>query len=215
MQNGLIITLPQCDNATEYLTYYSRFVIEEAENKGMRIKEIRSKELNLKNFTEIVKKLDYKLVIFNGHGTADSIFGYKTNVLIKAGMNEELLKDRITYARSCNAAVSLGVECTKNSDGAFIGYIFPFVFYINEKWSTKPSNDNVAKLFLEPSNQVPVSLIKGNSAIESDTNSKKQILKNIDKVLRNPSEPETPFIVEGLWNNYLGQVVKGNGYAKI
>ena len=215
MQNGLIITLPQYDNATEYLTYYSKFITKEVEKKGIKTKEIHGNELNLKEFTKIIKKLDYNFVVFNGHGTTDSILGHKTDVILKVGVNEELMKDRIIYARSCNAAVSLGVECTKSSGGAFIGYIFPFVFYMNEQWSTKPSNDNVAKLFLEPSNQVPISLIKGNSAKESDINSKKHIFKNINKVLKNPSEPDTPFIVEGLWNNYLGQVVRGNESTKI
>src|SRR3989338_2279282 len=215
MQNGLIITLPQCDDATEYLTYYSKLVTKEAEEKWIKIKEIHDYELNLKDFIKIINKLDYNFVVFNGHGTTSSILGHKSNVILKVGVNEELMKDRIIYARSCNAAVSLGVECTKNSNGAFIGYIFPFVFYMNEQWSAKPLNDNIAKLFLEPSNQIPISLIKGNSAKESDINSKKHILKNINKILRTPSEPDTPFIVEGLWNNYLGQVVMGNGSVKI
>ncbi len=215
MQNGLIITLPRWDTATEYLAYYSKFIIDEAEEKNFKIKEIADTDLNMKNFTEIINKLDYNFIVFSGHGTPNSIFGYKENIIVKIGVNSEILKDRAIYARSCNAASVLGVECTTNSKGAFVGYIFPFVFYIDERWSTKPSNDNTAKLFLELSNQVPISLIKGNSAKDSDFNSKKQILKNIDKALRNPSEPETPFIAEGLWNNYLGQVVLGNENTKL
>ena len=56
----------------------------------------------------------------------------------------------------------LGPECMKKTkEGCFIGYNLPFVFFMDEKWTTNPNNDKVAGLFLEPSNLVPISIIEG------------------------------------------------------
>ncbi len=192
MERGLLITLPNFDDATSYLAYYSKEIIIEAYNKGLiKIKEMTDKsELNLKSFSEILNNLDYNFVIFNGHGTEDSIYGYKDEVLVKVGNNEELLKERVIYARSCNAGLILANESMKNNKkGCFIGYKFPFVFFIDERWSSKPNNDNTAKLFLEPSNLLPISLIKGNSAMDSYKNSRRAMLKNMKKTLKNEKEP--------------------------
>ena len=209
MQKGLIITLPRYDDTTEYLTFYSRAIIQKAENRELKIKKVENGSLNIKEFSNILKKMDYKLVVLNGHGTEDSVFGYKNNEIIKVGKNEKLLNSRIVYSRSCNSAVILGKKIVEEGDGCFIGYILPFVFYIDERWSTKPAHDKIAKLFLEPSNQIPLSIIKGHSGEEADTNSRKHILKTINKLLAS-KEKETALFLEALWNNYTGQVLLGN-----
>jgi len=102
-----------------------------------------------------------------------------------------------------------------NKEGCFIGYKLPFVFFIDERWSAKPNNDNTARLFLEPSNSIPISLIKGNSAIESHDNSRRAIIKNMKKILRNEKEPGIDSLLAGLWNNFNGQVIYGNKEAKL
>ena len=61
---------------------------------------------------------------------------------------------------------------------------------------------------------MPISLIKGNTAEEANHNSQRQILKNIDKLLRTRTK-ESFFLAEALWNNYVGQVVLGNGSARL
>jgi len=131
------------------------------------------------------------------------------------GLNEDLLKNRITYARSCHAAKKLGLEVIKNSlSGCFIGYDRPFQFYINEEWIANPLKDNLARLFLEPANLVPISILKGNTAEVANENSKNNILKQINKILEQGSEGS--FQVAGaLWNNYFGQVLLGNPEARI
>lgn len=211
----MIITLPRCDDATEYLAFYSQEIIKKADSRNLKTKDLKDSKVNFSNFNKILEKLNYNLIVINGHGSVDCIYGHKHEILVKVGENEEILKDRIVYARSCEAASQLGVECVKSSQGCFIGYNIPFVFFMNPKWSANPHNDNVAKLFLSPSNLVPISLIKGNSAEESDENSKKQMLKNMKSIIKNKSEPGANLILEGLWNNFKGQVVLGNKEIKI
>lgn len=210
----MIITLPRHDNVTEYLSQFSTLIIEEAEAKLILIKKLEDGDANLKEFSKTIKKLDYNFIVLNGHGSDVEIWGQKCT-LLKLGLNEDLLKNRIVYARSCHAAKKLGIEAVKNSpEGCFIGYDRPFQFYINEEWVANPLKDNLARLFLEPANLVPISLIKGNTADVANENSKNNILKQINKILKQGSEGSFQ-VAEALWNNYFGQVIIGNKEAKI
>jgi len=214
MKKGLLITLPRYDDITEYLSQFSQQIEKEADDKGIELKKLKDKEVTREEFEKIIKKLDYRMIVFNGHGSSDEIRGYR-NFIVKVGENENLLRERIVYARTCHAAVRLGKECTKDAkEGCFIGYNRPFQFYVNLKWIANPLKDNTAKLFLEPSNLVPISIINGNSAFNANENSKRQILKNIKKVLQN-SDAESFKIAEALWNNYEGQVLLGFPDAKL
>jgi hypothetical protein len=213
MKKGIIITLPRHDDVTEYLAQFSKQIENLAIDKNIDLKKLDGKEATQKEFEKVINKLDYKMIVFNGHGNPVSIFGHRDETLIENGLNEFLLYERIVYARSCNSAAILGKECTKNTkEGCFIGYDKPFQFYVDIQWMSNPLKDNTARLFLEPSNLVPISMIKGNSSFDANENSKKQILKNINKVLRNP-DSESFKIAEALWNNYEGQVLHGNPEA--
>src|SRR3989344_3060569 len=217
MEDGLLITCPEHDLTTAYLVYFSKEVIEMAEKKPLKCKKVMDKDLHLKGFSEILQNLNFKFIVLNGHGSPHTIYGYKENPIIEMGENDHLLKERLVYARSCDAGQELGKECMKNTkEGCFIGYCLPFVFYMDSKWTAKPGNDNVAKLFLEPSNTIPISIIKGNTTGKAHENAKKQTVKIIEKLMESQlKEQETPFYIEALWNNYLGQVIHGNSEAKL
>lgn len=214
MNKGMIITLPRKDFVTEYISQYSGEIIEEADKRGVKIKELKDEKANRKEFENVIKKLDYKLIVLNGHGSDKSIEG-QNGILVECDVNESILRERITYARSCNAGFTLGRKCMENNkEGCFIGYELPFMFYIDNTWVSTPKKDKIAPLFLEPSNLIPISLIKGNSALHAHENSKRQILKNINKVLREDSK-ESFLFAEALWNNYAGQVIIGNQSATL
>jgi hypothetical protein len=216
MQKDLLITCPEHDDATTYFTYFSKEIIDEATKKSLKNKQINDEELNEVNFSEILKKLQYRLVVLNGHGSSNTIFGYKNNPIIQIGKNDHLLKERIVYARSCNAGLKLGPTCMKNTkEGCFIGYILPFIFYMDAKWTTKPHNDKIAGYFLNPSNMIPISVIKGHSTFKAHQNSKKQMLKTMSKLMKGEQLEETSFYLEALWNNYSGQVICGNKKTKL
>ncbi len=215
MNKGIIITLPRYEYVVDYLTVSSKSIIQEANKKGIKVKELKDKNANRKEFESLIKSLDYKMVVFNGHGSEDTISGHGGELIIQAGVNDSLLKGRIIYARSCLAGSILGKVCMKNDkEGCFIGYTLPFMFYIDDEWRSNPHKDNVAPIFLEPSNLVPISLIKGNTSLQAHEKSKKQTLKTIKKVLR--SETKEAFLfAEKLWNNYIGQAIYGNKDAKL
>jgi len=211
MNSSILITLPRYDDATEYLSQFSIVIEKEAVNKNISLKKLEENKVNRKEFEKVINKLNPKMIIFNGHGSEESIYGHKGESIVEFGSNEKLLKERIVYARSCNVATILGRKCMAD---CFIGYNLPFMFYTDSNWSTKPLNDNTARLFLEPSNLVPLSLIKGNSTFEAHEHSKNQILRNINKVLASNKE-ESFILAEALWNNYAGQELIGNSSAKL
>ncbi len=215
MEKGLLITLPRHDEVTEYFTKFSEYIEQEALIRSVNLKKLKDKEANKENFEKVLKKLNYNFIVFNGHGSDTTIKGYNDKIVIESGVNDSILNERIIYARSCHAGAVLGKNCMKNNkDGCFIGYDIPFRFWVDPLSFSNPLNDDVARFFLEPSNLVPISLIKGNSAKDAHENSKRQILKNIDKLIKSKRD-DSFTLAEDLWNNYTGQVLIGNENAVI
>jgi len=215
MTRGLIITLPRHDDVTEYLSFFSKSVISEAEDRSVPFKKLEDGEANKKDFEKVVQKRDYKLIVFNGHGTPTSICGYGDLPIVEEKVNDKILADKITYARSCDSACSLGLsifgDCEK---GCFIGYDLPFQFYCDKTWVGNPAKDMIAPLFLEPSNAVPIFILKGKTVREAYESSRRAMLKNMKKALRR-ADAESLAIAEALWNNYDGQVLIGDGSVKL
>ena len=79
------------------------------------------------------------------------------------GENDELLQNRIVYARACSAGASLGKKCV-GKEGCFIGYKHPFKFICDKTRNGNPDKDNLAKKSLQPSNELARCLIDGKSA---------------------------------------------------
>jgi hypothetical protein len=199
----------------EYITYFSGAVIQEAKRKNVPVKELKEEKANRDEFEGVIRKLDYRLVVLNGHGSEDVICGHKNMPLVECGKNDSVLKERLVYARSCHAGRKLGMACMKGTrDGCFIGYGLPFMFYSDELRSLNPAKDSIAPIFLQPSNAVPMSLIKGNPASQAHENGKRQMLKNMNRLILKGGNDSLLF-AQALWNNYTGQVMIGNGAATI
>jgi len=100
----------------------------------------------------------------------------------------------------------------EGNSGCFIGSKYLFSFLIDEKWSTKPLNDNIAKLYLEPSNEIIISLLEGKNSFESNKKSKSMMIENMKKILKLEEKKEqgASAMLQVLWNNFEGQVLYGN-----
>ena len=207
------MTLPRSDDVTEYLAVFSKPIIDSCGQNSINIKTLDKEKATKANFEKTLKNLDFNMLVFNGHGSVDSITGHKKEAIIRIGENEDLLFGRITYARSCWFASGLTTLPRTDQAGCFIGYNIPFRFLIDTRHITNPIKDNIAKSFFDTSNLIPPGLIKGHSAKEADENSKRSMLKAINKALKNPTE-DSQAIAENLWNNYFGQVIVGNPDSK-
>ncbi|MDE2232839.1 MAG: hypothetical protein KGJ90_01790 [Patescibacteria group bacterium] len=151
-----------------------------------------------------LEKQKPELVIMNGHGSEDCITGQDEEVLIQAGENSDLLKDKVVYMRSCDSGKVLGPQAVREGCKAFIGYSELFRFWTNENFVRKPLDDNYARPFFETSNQVALALVKGKSAREAHEESRKAYEKIVSRLLT--SDAENSFVVPDLYWNFHHQV---------
>ncbi len=193
---SILITRPQGDNALKYLELWSQKIIDVAQEKGATILDLIGKRANREEFEKIIRKKNPELIILNGHGNYNFLTGQNKEILVEAGKNHEILSNSIVYAISCRSAKILGKSVASTGDGAYIGYLEDFVFYYDESKVYRPLEDKKAGLFLEPSNQVAISLLKNHSAAEASESSKRYFMRNIKKLLTtdNSSVENSQFI---------------------
>jgi len=207
MDKTMLITRPRYDDATEYLFYYASFIIEEAENKNIKVIDLKRPRLTKEIASEIIMEKCPRFLFFNAHGDDDAIYGDKIDgqeePLIKEGINHKLLDSKIVYARACSSAISLGK------------YNVLFSFFIDQRWSAKPANDKTANLFLEPSNLIASSLVRGFVVKEAVEKSSKMTKKNILELLKKDSEPGASASAMLLWNNLEGLEIIGDDSMRI
>jgi len=210
MSKKILITRPEYDVTTKYLSCYAKLVIKYAQEKGIFVKDFEQGNVKKQEIEMFIQKQNPKLIFLNGHGDVDCIEGDKDEVIIKQNDNDEILKEKITYARSCYVASSLGKKCGEmDSNTCFIGYKFPFQFWIDETRSGNPLKDKTAELYLIPSNRLVEYLIKGNKTGIAFEKSRKLMIENMRKI-KNQEEPGAIERFKALWINYEGQEICGN-----
>lgn len=200
MSRILLITRPKHDETTHYLFSWNQKTIELARKKSIQVLDLAKKRANKKEFTSIISKKQPSFVFFNGHGSADCITGHDNEVLVKVGKNEKLLKSKIVYALSCKSAKKLGPQSIKTGAITFLGYTDDFVFLYTSEKISKPLTDDLAALFLEPSNQLMRSLLKGHSTGNSLKRSRDLFIKNIQGLLTSESSPYGYALPYLIWN---------------
>lgn len=209
MNKLLLITRPNYEITTRYLFAWSGIVVDMAKAKGVVVVELKKNKANRKEFESRLAKLKPRLVIINGHGSDTCVTGHDSEVLIEAGQNEGTLYSKIVYSLSCNSASRLGIESVKAGALCYIGYKTKFTFFHLNK-ITHPLYDEIAKLFLDPSNQVAVSLLKGNKTQDAIRKSKIMSIKSIQKLLNSAASKESVLYARFLWANMHHQVCLGD-----
>lgn len=216
MNKTFLITRPDHDLATNYLFFWSQLVIQEAKRKKIKVLDLKKKKANKKIFISYLLKHQPKLIFFNGHGSAERITGYDNETLIQINDEEiKLLSGKIIYARSCEAGRKLGPALAKKGANSFIGYQRNFFLCYSQKSISQPLKDKIAKLFLEPSNLVPISLLKGNTAQQSYQKSQRAMLRNFRYMLSSKASSSQRDAAPYLWINRKYQVILGKSSAKI
>ncbi|MGC9058930.1 MAG: hypothetical protein ACP5H3_00775 [Candidatus Aenigmatarchaeota archaeon] len=193
----LLITLPEYDDETYYISYWSKPIIEEAKRKGIKVLELNRERVNRETVLNFIAAHQPKFLVLNGHGDESSIYGFNNEKIIKEEEDEVFLKDKIIYTIACEAAKSLGKSSVEKGASCFIGYEKMFVFYSDERYFSRPLSDRIASSFFNPTNKIPISIIKGNSTKESIERARTEFKKEISK-WRISKELEAPFIIFAL-----------------
>ncbi|MDP3698097.1 MAG: hypothetical protein Q8R47_00770 [Nanoarchaeota archaeon] len=210
-----VITMPNYDDATAYLYSYSEELIKFAEQNRISIIQLKRPRLRRANLQTSISKQKPQLILFNAHGDEMTIYGDKltnttTEYLIRKGENHHLLEGKLTYARACSAATVLGRACVQKGGGCFIGYNQPFSFWTDTARTTTPLKDRVASLFLKPSNELAMALLRGKSAREAADVFMALSKKNLLQLVNKKEEPGAMISAMILWNNISAQEVLGD-----
>jgi len=207
----LLITRPEHDDTTHYLSNWSKEIIDIAENKNIKVFDL-NREKAIRNNVELrLNKMSCNLTFFNGHGDFNVIGGHNNEPLIIGGENEGLLKSKIVYAISCKSAKELGPKSVKIGAISYTGFDDDFIFVYEPENISRPLHDNTAKLFLEPSQLFVKSLIKGNSVKEGMEKTKKLLADNFLKALNSNDTNSAKY----LWWNLKHFVSHGDVDAKL
>jgi hypothetical protein len=185
-----------------------------ATKKGMTIIDLQREKANRKEFTGRVRKTKPELVVLNGHGNPRCVTGHDNEPLVD-DKNSTILKETITYARSCSSAQILGQLCVKNGAKAYIGYVQPFIVFFDDTKLQHPLEDEVVANFLEPSNQVVISLLKGHTASEASERSKELSKKKMLKLMSSDAPPEAGVYLQFVRYNMLNQQCIGDPNATL
>lgn len=215
MRKTFLVTRPNHDLITNYLFHWSGQVIKEAVNKNFQVLDLKERKANKRDLENYVKKNKPTLIFFNGHGSSSAICGYDDGVLVEVDKNEGLLSNAVIYARSCSAAEYLGRRCVQEGTVAFVGYRKDYFLGYSQSKSTQPLADRVAGLFLEPSNLIPISLLKENTAGESFRKSQEAMRRNIRFMNSSAALPSQKDAAPYLWRNVKSQTVLGDQEAHL
>lgn len=209
MNRRILVTRPSSDRTTKYISAWAKKVIDLATSKGDIVLDLEKQRATRQEFESMVRKHDPSLVFLNGHGTNDCVTGQNEQVLVQTGVNEDILRGRVIYALSCCSASGLGPRSIQIGAAAYIGYTEDFIFLYDESTRTRPHLDKTAELFLDPSNQVAVSLVKGHTAGEAHESSKQAFVRNIRKLLSSEASATESAAIKYLFWDLQAQVCLG------
>lgn len=213
----MVITRPNHDVTTNYLSFWSQSVVDYANNKrSLRVIDLRGPRATRKEFESVLRKRGGQAFIFlNGHGSAEKVTGYNDEILVEIDGNDDVFAGTVVFARSCSSAARLGPSSVAKGATAYLGYTDDFVFFIEEEFITRPLKDNTARLFLEPSNQVAMSILKGHSVGEANKRSKDMVKHTIQRLMTSETPKEEKELIPYLRWNLIHQVCLGDEDARV
>ncbi len=210
MNKTILVTQPEYDYTTRYISTWAEKVIQYAKNKNNNVIVLKNERANKNTLKSVVNKTNPSFIFLNGHGNSHTVTGQDNKSLIDQGENVDFLKEKIIYALSCQSAKNLGQYCVENGIKTYIGYTEDFVFIIDRTKRTQPKKDDIAALFLDASNTVPVSLLKGKTAKDSYGDSQKAFRKTIRTLLTSESKTDQTSTIRFLFWDMKHQVCLGN-----
>lgn len=196
----ILVTCPDYDITTRYLSAWAKDYIQIAETRNQKPYVLKAKDVNKQKFHGMIRKNKPELVLLNGHGNDRCVTGHDSKPIVSI-TDASILSGSSVYALSCSSAVLLGDVAMKSGAIAYIGYDKEFIMVCNTRMTSNPIADETAKLFLEPSNAIATSLIKGHTATEAVNKGKKEFAKKIIQALNSDVQSDddkyVPYLI---WN---------------
>lgn len=211
MNSVYLLTRPEHDDTTYYLSCWCRETTILSEAKGIKVLDLHQEKANRQEFEAKVKKFSPNLIVFNGHGSEEVVTGHKNQVLVAVNDNEKILCSKIVYAISCRSAKILGKKSVEAGALNYTGYEEDFIFIYEPDKISRPLADETAKLFLNHSQAFVESLLKGNNVGDSLGRSKNMLKDNFVKALSGNNSSAARY----LWWDWKNLSSHGNLNAKL
>lgn len=211
---NLLITRPEHDVTTRYLSRWSEKIIEEARRKGINIIDLWRGKANRKRVIGILEKRNPNGAFLNGHGGDTFVAGHDNEIILKDS-DKKAVNSKIIIARSCKSANGLGRKAITLGATAYLGYKEDFWFSYNIMKISRPLEDRTVALFLEPSNHIVISLLKGHSTGYANNKSKALFRRNIEKLLIDGPVAEDYNAIRHLYWDMTHQVCLGSQDATL
>lgn len=212
MGDSLLITRPEYDPTTHYLSKWSEKIIKEAKAKRINVIDLWRDKANRNRVIGILEKRDPKLVFFNGHGSENFICGHNNEIILKES-DKKAVNSKIIFSRSCRSARVLGQNVINYGATTYLGYKEDFWFRYRIEKISRPIEDKTAELFLEPSNYLIIALLKGHSTGLANRKSKALFRKNIEKLIVEGPSAEDYDAISFLFWDMINQVCLGRDDA--
>ena len=209
----ILVTLPEYDDTTFYCSRFSEDIVKFARDVGNNVFDIRKERVNRKTIVAILQEKNPRLVLFNGHGSDETLTGHNDEILIKTPDDISLLKSKIVHSLSCSSAKKLGKDAVEKGATTYIGYENDFIFFFDKNKTARPLEDKIATPIFEAANQIPLAIIKGNNASEAFVRSQKTYEKWINHYRLHGELLEAPQNLIALMWNKESQVVHGDKTA--
>lgn len=212
----ILFVRPCHDDVISYLYYYSDELVRLSNSKGFKTLNKEKEQANATVVGGIISVNKPEFIMFNGHGNERCICGHNDEIIIGMGKGCDLslLNNKITYSLSCSSASKLG-EKVGNDKTTFIGYTDDFALAMDTNCQASIKRDNIAKFFLEPSNLLVKSILKGNSVDEAVNKAKELMKSNISKLRTTNSFLNATDYIPYLFNNYMVLKAHGNVNARL
>lgn len=211
----MLVTRPRHDRGTNYLFYWSQNVVSLAKEKSIRVLDLAAQKATKLLLHQYCQKFKPTFFFLNGHGSTDVVTGHNNEPLLTADEDLSIVSASIVYCRSCEVAVMLGQAVVQAGAQGFIGYRRKFILAYLPEYISKPLVDPLAKLFLEPSNLIPITLLKGHDLGEAYRRSLVAMHKNMSRMLSSAASFEERYHAQFLWSNIRSQTILGNPDARI
>lgn len=178
MTQTVFIGRCECDSNVKFPFKWANLIKEEAEKLELDIVDLQNENYIQEKTQKHIETIEPFFIFLNGHGLEWCSMGYQKEPVLIANKNDFLLKDKIAYVLSCYTAQCLGQTANEKGCKAYIGYedVFSFI-YMDEK---DPTNDRIANIFMEASNQIPLTILNGGTPKDAYMNSQKIFNKWIE-----------------------------------
>ncbi|MFH0961406.1 MAG: hypothetical protein V1820_01855 [archaeon] len=159
MSKRVLVVRPDDKDELNYLSQWSSEILEFAKGNGIDIDDLGFKESAKERFKASLARSP-GLIVFNCHGTPTSILGKAEEELINVKTSDDL-KSTIIFARVCFVGQAFEENPTKTK--AFLGFTSVFGFPMDPGLGFTPTEDPQAMPFMNITNRIAVSLLKGNT----------------------------------------------------